>query len=108
MFFIARRDGEPVGCGGVSFENGLAEVKRMYVRPQARGRGIAGALLARLIAEAQTRAATRLVLETGDAQHAAIRFYQRAGFSQCAAFGAYAAMPQSALVRSVFFEKHLG
>jgi putative acetyltransferase len=107
MFFIARQDGEPVGCGGVSFENGLAEVKRMYVRPQARGRGIAGALLARLIAEAQTRAATQLVLETGDAQHAAIRFYERAGFRQCGSFGAYATMPHSAIARSVFLEKQI-
>src|SRR5688572_32926877 len=37
LFFVARVDGETVGCGGVAFEDGLAEVKRMYVRPRARG-----------------------------------------------------------------------
>src|SRR5687768_14850061 len=55
MFFIAWLDGEPVGCGGVAFlANGdgdgnrdadtLAEVKRMYVRPAARGHGVARAI----------------------------------------------------------------
>jgi putative acetyltransferase len=85
----------------------LAEVKRMYVRPAARGRGIADALLARI--ESVTRGAglARLCLETGDRQLAAIRVYERAGFSRCGAFGAYAAMPPASIATSVFFEKHL-
>lgn len=104
-FFVARLDGEPVGCGGVSFEGGLAEVKRMYVRPAARARGVARAILARLEDEARRRGADRLALETGDAQHAAVRFYERAGFARCGAFGVYATMPPTAVERSVFFEK---
>jgi putative acetyltransferase len=108
MFFIARQDGEPVGCGGIAFDDGLAELKRMYVRPQARGRDIAQAILARLEAEAHARGVTRLVLETGDAQLAAIRFYERSGFNRCAAFGAYTTMPASTIERSVFFEKGIG
>jgi putative acetyltransferase len=108
LFFVARLDGEPVGCGGVAFEDGLAEVKRMYVRPQARGRDVARTILARLEQEARARGITRLTLETGDAQLAAIRFYQRAGFTRCAAFGVYATMPASAIERSVFFEKRIG
>ena len=107
LFFIARLDGDPVGCGGVAFEDGLAEVKRMYVRPPARGRGVAQTILARLETEARARGAARLVLETGDAQHAAVRFYDRAGFTRCAAFGAYATMPQPAIEHSVFFEKRI-
>jgi putative acetyltransferase len=107
-FFVARLDGAAVGCGGVAFEDGLAEVKRMYVRPSARGRGFAQAILARLEAEARARGVPRLVLETGNAQHAAIRLYGRAGFTRCAAFGAYAAMATGAIEYSVFFEKHLG
>jgi putative acetyltransferase len=107
MFFIARLDGDPVACGGVAFEDGFAEVKRMYVRPQARGRAVAQTLLARLEQEARARGATRLTLETGDAQHAALRFYQRAGFTRCAAFGAYATMPADATERSIFLEKTL-
>jgi putative acetyltransferase len=108
LFFIARLDGEPVGCGGVAFEGGLAEAKRMYVRPTARGRGIARAILARLVEEALSRGESRLVLETGDAQHAAIRLYERAGFTRCSAFGLYLSMPPSAIEHSVFFEKRIG
>jgi putative acetyltransferase len=107
-FFIARLDGQAAGCGGIAFKDGLAEVKRMYVRPGARGRKVADAILARVEDEARTRGMNRIVLETGDAQHAAIRFYQRAGFRRCTAFGSYARMPSDAIVRSVFFEKPIG
>ena len=107
-FYIARLDGKPVGCGGVAFEDGFAELKRMYVRPAARGRGVARAVLARLEQEARARGVTRLTLETGDAQLAAVRFYERAGFTRCAAFGAYKDMPTASIQRSVFFEKWIG
>jgi putative acetyltransferase len=120
MFFIARLAGEAVGCGGVAFlaggggggagdgnGGGLAEVKRMYVRPAARGRDVARTILARLEAEACARGASRLVLETGDNRDAAIRLYERAGFTRCAAFGAYATMPPRAIERSVFMEKRI-
>jgi len=107
QFFIARSDDVAVGCGGVALCESFAEVKRMYVRPAARGNGVADALLARI--EAATRAAglTRLYLETGDRQLAAIRVYERAGFVRCAPFGPYLDMPPSSIATSVFFEKHL-
>lgn len=107
MFFIARLDGQPVGCGGVAFDDGFAEVKRMYVRAHARGRSVGQALLTRLEEEARARGVTRLTLETGNAQLAAMRFYERAGFTRCGAFGAYAAMPPPSIQRSVFFEKQI-
>ena len=106
-FFIARLDGEAVGCGGVAFEDGFAEVKRMYVRPANRGTGIGQAILARLEQEARARGVRRLVLETGDVLHAAIRMYQAAGFTRCDAFGRYATMPPASIARSVFLEKRL-
>ena len=116
MFFIARLDGEAVGCGGVAFLKGagdgngdaLAEVKRMYVRPAARGRDVARTILARLEDEARARGVGRLVLETGDNRHAAIRLYERNGFTRCGAFGAYAAMEPRAVKHCVFFEKWIG
>ena len=111
-FFIARLDGEPVGCGGVAFDgsdsDSFAEVKRMYVRPAARGRAVAQTILSRLEDEARSRSVRRLVLETGDIRHAAMRLYERAGFTRCAAFGAYAMMPAAAIERSVFYEKTIG
>ena len=108
LFFVARLDGEAVGCGGVAFDDGFAEVKRMYVRPAARGRGVARAILARLEQEAGARGVRRLTLETGDAQHAAMRLYQRAGFTRCAAFGPYVTMTPRSIEHSVFFEKRFG
>jgi putative acetyltransferase len=107
LFFIARLEGEPVGCGGIALDDGFAEVKRMYVRPQARGKQVAQAILNRLEDEARTRGVKRLTLETGDIRHAAMRLYERAGFTRCGPFGAYAAMPKSAVERSVFYEKRI-
>ncbi|HEX8521408.1 MAG TPA: GNAT family N-acetyltransferase [Tepidisphaeraceae bacterium] len=107
LFFIARLNREPVGCGGVAFEEGLAEVKRMYVRPDKRGHRIAQTILQRLEIEARARGATRLVLETGDVRHAAIQLYERAGFTRCKPFGPYLTMPPQAIERSVFMEKPL-
>jgi GNAT superfamily N-acetyltransferase len=108
-FFLARLDGEAVGCGGVAFEEGgLAEIKRMYVRPRERGRRIGCAILARLEEEARGRHVARLVLETGDVLHAAHRLYRAAGFTPCGPFGAFASMPPASIARSVFMEKRLG
>jgi putative acetyltransferase len=106
-FFLARLSGKAVGCGGVALFPDFAEVKRMYVRDAARGKGVAQALLQRI--EMETRAArlAALRLETGDRQEAAIRLYTRAGFVRRPAFGAYAAMTQEAVATSLFFEKLL-
>ena len=65
-------------------EEDFAEVKRMYVRPTARGRGVAQAILAKLEEEARARGKSRLMLETGDVRHDAMRLYERAGFARCA------------------------
>jgi len=106
-FFIARLDGSPAGCGGVAFFAGFAEVKRMYVREAARGRGIAQALLARIEAETLASGRDVLRLETGSRQFAALRVYERAGFTPCATFGDYAAMTPAAIATSIFLEKRL-
>lgn len=106
-FFLARANGRAVGCGGVAFDDRLAEVKRMYVRPDARGNGVARAILAQLEHEARTRGHASLVLETGDAQRAAIRLYERSGFRRRTAFGKYAQMPPAAVARCVFYEKSI-
>src|SRR5580692_11457089 len=59
-FFVARLKGTAVGCGGVALFADFAEVKRMYVRDNTRGRGVAQALLARI--EMEARAAGLAVL----------------------------------------------
>jgi putative acetyltransferase len=95
-FFIARLNGEPVGCGGVALFGDFAEVKRMYVRDGARGLGVAQALLRRIETETAAAHLSLLRLETGNRQYAAQRLYERAGFRRCGPFGAYAAMPAAA------------
>jgi putative acetyltransferase len=107
LFFVARLNGAAVGCGGVALFADFAEAKRLYVRQTMRGRGVAQALLGRLEAEARSAGLSVLRLETGDKQQAAIRLYERAGFTRCGAFGAYAEMAPEAIATSVFFEKRL-
>jgi putative acetyltransferase len=107
-FFLARLNGVAVGCGGVAFFTDFAEVKRMYVRDVARGGGVAQALLVRIETEVLNAGFVLLRLETGARQMAALRFYQRAGFQICAAFGAYTTMAPQAVATSVFMQKQLG
>ena len=106
-FFLARRNGAAVGCGGIAFFEDFAEVKRMYVRESQRGTGVAKALLSRLEFEAKQNGTELLRLETGDAQHAAMRLYEHAGFHLCEPFGDYSSMTPQAIATSVFYEKRL-
>jgi GrpB-like predicted nucleotidyltransferase (UPF0157 family)/GNAT superfamily N-acetyltransferase len=101
-FFVIRWDGEAVGCGGVQIFDGYAELKRMYVRPHFRGRGLSAQLLAKLAHHARGQGITILRLETGVHQHAAIRFYEREGFYPIPVFGDYQPSDEN-----VFYEKRL-
>lgn len=76
----AWREGELVGLGGVELQDdGFAELKRFYVVPAHRGRGVADAVIGALVEHARAAGATTVRLETGDKQHAAMRFYARHG-----------------------------
>jgi putative acetyltransferase len=107
-FFLARRQGAAVGCGGVALFPDFAEVKRIYVRDTARGQGVADAILARIEQEVRGAGLSVLRLETGVRQIAAMRLYARAGFRECAAFGAYALKAPQSIAASVFFAKRVG
>jgi GNAT superfamily N-acetyltransferase len=90
-FLVAYVDGQPVGCGAVRrIEPNVVEIKRMYVAPVARGRGVGRQVLLELEAEARRLGATRLVLETGPRQPEALALYSRAGFVEIPNFGEYA------------------
>jgi putative acetyltransferase len=106
-FFLARWRGAAVGCGGVALFSDFAEVKRMYVRPLARGQGVADAILARIEAEVRGAGLSLLRLETGDRQIAAMKLYARAGFRPCPVFGDYSLMDPRAIATSVFLEKRI-
>jgi len=103
IFFVVRCDGAPAGCGGVQlFGAEYGELKRMYVRPQWRGLGLAKQLLERLEDYARGQQIGLLRLETGIHQHAAIRLYERMGYQPIPPFGAYREDPNS-----LFFEKQI-
>src|SRR5690348_15528584 len=92
-FFLAHAEQQAVGCGGVAFFDGFGEVKRMYVRPHWRGRGVADAVMARLVAEACGAGHSILRLETGADFRPARAFYRRSGFADCPIFEPYASLP---------------
>lgn len=104
---MAHLDGAPVGCGAVASFDGYAEVKRMYTRPSARGRGVAGAILGRLEQEARRAGHTLIRLETGVYSDAAIALYEGVGFTKCGPFGSYLGMSAREIETSVFYEKQL-
>jgi putative acetyltransferase len=102
-FFVTRCDGGPAACGGVKlFGTEYAEVKRMYVRPAYRGKGLGMSILHHIAEYAREREVGVLRLETGIYQVEAIRLYERFGFQRRPPFGEYREDPMS-----VYFEKSL-
>ncbi len=96
VFVIARLDGVPVGCGGFRrFADEVAEIKRMYVAPAARRRGVAAALLADLEARARSLRYRSIRLETGTNQPEAMALYQGAGYRAMVPYGHYRESPMS-------------
>jgi GNAT superfamily N-acetyltransferase len=81
---LAVDDGVPVGCGAMRvLEPGVAEIKRMYLRPEIRGQGIARALLQELLATARRFGCREARLDTGWFMTDAHRLYRAAGFEEC-------------------------
>lgn len=103
VFFIATINDEPVGCGGVKlFDTEYAEVKRMFVRPTHRGKGLGKAILNHLADYARQCQIDLLRLETGIYQEEAIGLYEAWGFKRRSPFGEYKEHPLS-----MYFEKPL-
>jgi putative acetyltransferase len=101
VLFAVARDaaGRAVACGAIVLESGYGEIKRMYVMPEERGRGIARALLRFLEETAAARGVASFALETGNRQHDAIALYVRAGYVNCDPFGGYQPDPHSVFMR---------
>jgi GNAT superfamily N-acetyltransferase len=102
-FVVATSGGRAIGCGALRrLDGSSAEVKRMYVVPEARGTGVADAILGVLENAAAERGWTTLRLETGTLQPDAQRFYRRAGYHEIPLFGSYVGSELS-----VCFERRL-
>jgi GNAT superfamily N-acetyltransferase len=86
-WLVAYLDGRPVGCGGLQrLDAETAEVRRIFLRDGARGRGIGRALLAGLESHARELGYERVRLTTGDGQPEALGLFTAAGYEETAPF----------------------
>lgn len=93
---VARVDGHAVGCGAIRpFNTGVMEVKRMFVLPEFRGKGIASGILSELERWAVELGAHACCLETGKNQPEAIALYQKCGYEHIPNYGQYAGVENS-------------
>lgn len=96
LFLVGYMDEVAVACGGYRrLDDGTAEIKRMYVVPAARRRGLSRVVLAELERRAGTAGYRSLRLETGELQPEAVGLYESAGYSLIPCFGEYINDPQS-------------
>ncbi|MFP5370597.1 MAG: GNAT family N-acetyltransferase, partial [Actinomycetes bacterium] len=108
LFVAAEIDGEPVGSGawrtlvGDRPENRVAEIKRVYVAPGFRRRGIAQRIVAVLESSAAEAGCRSVVLNSGGRQPEALALYEQLGYGPVAGYGVYACAPDA-----VFLGKEL-
>jgi GNAT superfamily N-acetyltransferase len=97
---IASEDGTAMGCCCFKrYDDETAELKRMYVKPDYRGKGIAQEFLKRLENRASEMNYNSMILETGIKQPEAIRLYEKSGYVRISNYGPYADMPDSVCFR---------
>jgi GNAT superfamily N-acetyltransferase len=102
-FVVARLGGVPVGCGALRpISPEVGEIKRMFVAPAFRGRGISRRILADLERRAGEFGYHSVRLETGTVQHEALGLYETSGYRRIECYGYHKDDP-----RSVCFEKSL-
>lgn len=102
QFLVARVDSMALGCVALVDQLSYGEIKRLYVAPEARGLGIARALMAALENAARDIGLKVLRLESGPALTAAMQLYASIGYHECAPFGGY---PD--IASNIFLEKRI-
>lgn len=89
-FVVARLNGRATGCGGIKWlGDGTAELKRIFVRDDARGHGLGRRIMTALEGLAEIRNVQRLYLETGPLNTEAVHLYQKLGYRICGPFADY-------------------
>lgn len=97
---IAYQGDTPVGCGCFKpFDKDAVEIKRMFVRPAARGKGISAMVLQELESWAHSLGFKYTVLETGSRQVEALGLYKKAGYTSIPKYGPYVNLPDSICLR---------
>jgi putative acetyltransferase len=93
---VAYQDKEPIGCGAIKrYDDQTAEVKRMFVKPEFRGFGIATKILSALEEWASELGYQYCVLETGQKQPEAIALYKKRGYQIIQNYGQYIGVENS-------------
>ena len=101
-FVVGYVDGAPVACGAVQhIGGGIGEIKRMYVVPPLRGRGLSRRILTALEELALRQGLHTLRLETGAFLAPAVGLYTSSGYAEIPAFGQYAGHPASVCYEKV-------
>ncbi|QEC79218.1 GNAT family N-acetyltransferase [Mucilaginibacter ginsenosidivorax] len=97
---IAYVDNQPAGCGCFKwYDDEAVEVKRMFVRPDARGKGISKMVLTELETWAHSLGYKYTVLETGEKQVEALSLYPKSGYAPIPKYGPYVDLPDSICFR---------
>ena len=97
---VAYENDAAVGCGAFrEYEPQTAEIKRMFVRPENRGQGIAGEILAELENWAKELDYSECILETGKKQPEAIALYRKSGYEIIPSYGQYLNAENSVCMR---------
>jgi GNAT superfamily N-acetyltransferase len=87
VFLVGYEGDDAVACGGLKrLDATTAEIKRMFVAPEGRGRGLGRRILGALEAEARARGYTRIVLDTAAPLDEAARLYLSAGYREIPAY----------------------
>ena len=95
-FLVAFEDGEPIACGGVGrWDEETGELRRMYVLPAHRGKGLGRAILEQLEDAGRKLGYTKMRLETGNEAPEALGLYQSAGYEPIPCWGPFATDPKS-------------
>ena len=102
-FFVAHEAGHVVGCGGYALvPPGLAELKRIFVVPEARGRGVGRRIIVAIEQAARTEGIEGVLLETGVKSTEAIGLYRLLGYAERPPFGDNGPDPLSVFMEKAF------
>lgn len=99
---VAYEEGIPVGCAAIrEYDQDTTEIKRVFVRPEYRGKGISKRMMECLESVARNQNYARLILETGELLAASMRLYASLGFVIIPNYGPYQDMKESVCMAKV-------
>jgi putative acetyltransferase len=104
---VAYEGDEAVGCGAFKrYSDSSVEIKRMYTKPEHRGKKIGALILAELESWASDLGYSESILETGHKQKAAVRLYENSGYSVIPNYDQYAGVESSVCMKKSIAMRH--